>query len=179
MKTKLSLIFLILCSIGRLAYGQSDTYLLASTKISPFPDEAVVLKPSWVKQREALNTAYLLSLDPDRLLHNFRVNAGLPSTAKPLSGWEAPGVGLRGHFTGHYLSAVAMLAERDKDTAAMRRLSARRRPASATFAPSRANKRAVASPMPEVAPLIQATLFSSRPIRRNFAGKGASFHRVR
>jgi len=123
MKTKLSLIFFILYSIGRLAYGQSDTYPLASTKISPFPDEAVVLKPSRVKQREALNTAYLLSLDPDRLLHNFRVNAGLPSTAKPLSGWEAPGVGLRGHFTGHYLSAVAMLAERDKDTAAMRRLS--------------------------------------------------------
>ena len=33
---------------------------------------------------------YLLSLDPDRLLHNFRVTAGLPSTAQPLGGWEAP-----------------------------------------------------------------------------------------
>ena len=73
----------------------------------PFPDSAVTLKPSWIKQREDLNTAYLKSLDPERLLHNFRVNAGLPSTAKPLEGWEAPNIGLRGHFTGHYLSAIS------------------------------------------------------------------------
>ena len=33
---------------------------------------------------------YLLSLDPDRLLRNFRVNVGLPSDAKPYGGWEAP-----------------------------------------------------------------------------------------
>lgn len=123
MKIKLLLFFLTLCSVCCVAFGQNDTYLPAGTRISPFPDEAVVLKSSWVKQREELNTMYLLSLDPDRLLHNFRVNAGLPSTARPLSGWEAPGVGLRGHFTGHYLSAVAMLAERNKDTAAMHRLN--------------------------------------------------------
>ena len=55
-----------------------------------------------------LNTAFLKSLEPDRLLHNFRVNAGLPSVAKPLEGWESPGVGLRGHFVGHYLSAVSV-----------------------------------------------------------------------
>ncbi len=48
---------------------------------------------------------YLLSLDMDRLLHNFRVNAGLPSTAQPLGGWEEPTGELRGHFVGHYLSA--------------------------------------------------------------------------
>jgi hypothetical protein len=50
----------------------------------------------------------------------------------------------------------------------MRLLNVRRRPASATFAPSSANNRAVASPMPEVAPLIQTTLFSSRPIAIKF-----------
>ena len=37
------------------------------------------------------------SFDPDRLLHTFRVNAGLPTTAKPYGGWEAPKVELRGH----------------------------------------------------------------------------------
>jgi uncharacterized protein len=52
---------------------------------------------------------YLLSVDADRLLHNFRVNAGLPSSAKPLGGWEAPDVELRGHSLGHYLSACALM----------------------------------------------------------------------
>ncbi len=52
---------------------------------------------------------YLLSIDRDRLLHNFRVNAGLPSSAKPLGGWEAPDVELRGHSLGHYLSACALM----------------------------------------------------------------------
>src|SRR5512136_1908816 len=52
---------------------------------------------------------YLLSLDQDRLLHNFRVTAGLPSSASPLGGWEAPDVELRGHSVGHYLSALALM----------------------------------------------------------------------
>src|SRR5512135_886752 len=52
---------------------------------------------------------YLLELDPDRLLHNFRVNAGLPSSAQPLGGWEAPDVELRGHSVGHFLSGLALM----------------------------------------------------------------------
>ena len=32
---------------------------------------------------QELNRRYLLSLDPDRLLHTFRQNAGLPSAATP------------------------------------------------------------------------------------------------
>lgn len=61
--------------------------------------------------REAMlrDQKYLLSLDADRLLHNFRVNAGLPSSAQPLGGWEAPNVELRGHSLGHYLSACALM----------------------------------------------------------------------
>jgi DUF1680 family protein len=83
--------------------------------VEPFPNGDVVLTPSWVKQREDLNTRYLMSLDPDRLLHNFRINASLPSDAEPLEGWESPSVGLRGHFTGHYLSALSSLAGRYDD----------------------------------------------------------------
>src|SRR5262249_60182240 len=30
---------------------------------------------------------FLLSVDPERLLHMFRVTAGLPSSAKPYGGW--------------------------------------------------------------------------------------------
>jgi hypothetical protein len=40
----------------------------------------------------------------------FRVTAGLPSTAEPLGGWEAPVNELRGHYTGHYLSALAQMS---------------------------------------------------------------------
>lgn len=52
---------------------------------------------------------YLLSFDPDRLLHTFRVNAGLSSMARPLGGWERPDCEVRGHFLGHYLSACALM----------------------------------------------------------------------
>ncbi|WP_262698562.1 MULTISPECIES: beta-L-arabinofuranosidase domain-containing protein [Streptomyces] len=51
--------------------------------------------------------AYLLFVDIDRLLHTFRLTVGLPSSAEPCGGWEAPGVQLRGHTTGHLLSALA------------------------------------------------------------------------
>ena len=56
-----------------------------------------------------LDKAYLLSLDPDRLLHTFRLTAGLPTSAKPYGGWESPGCELRGHSLGHYLSACALM----------------------------------------------------------------------
>ncbi|MBL7969783.1 MAG: glycoside hydrolase family 127 protein [Prolixibacteraceae bacterium] len=91
-------------------------------KVLPFSPSEVVLKSSWIKQREALNTTYLRQLDPERLLHNFRVNAGLPSTAKPLEGWESPECGLRGHFTGHYLSACAALIAKDGDALLSKRI---------------------------------------------------------
>ena len=50
---------------------------------SPFPTENVILQESWIQQREFLNIEYLKSLEPDRLLHNFKTNAGLPSSATP------------------------------------------------------------------------------------------------
>lgn len=81
-------------------------------KAVAFGNADVRLSDSWVKQREDLDIAFLKSLDPDRLLHNFRTNAGLASDAQPLEGWESPKVGLRGHFVGHYLSAVAAIVEK-------------------------------------------------------------------
>ena len=61
--------------------------------------------------REAMlrDQQFLLSLDVDRLLHTFRLNAGLPSSATPLGGWEAPDVELRGHSVGHFLTASALM----------------------------------------------------------------------
>ena len=69
----------------------------------------VTLESGPLAQAREWNRGYLMRLPNDRLLHNFRVNAGIPSAAKPLGGWEAPTCELRGHFVGHYLSACAML----------------------------------------------------------------------
>ncbi len=78
-----------------------------SSEIKPLDSSCVRLSNSPIKNRESLNMAFIDSIDPDRLLHNFRINAGLPSKAQPLGGWEAPNIGLRGHFVGHYLSALS------------------------------------------------------------------------
>jgi DUF1680 family protein len=78
-------------------------------KVHAFPLQDVRLLDGPFKHAMELDEKYLLSLDADRLLHNFRVNAGLPSSAQPLGGWEEPNCELRGHFVGHYLSACALM----------------------------------------------------------------------
>ena len=74
----------------------------------PFDLHAVTLGPGPFRDAAEVNRGFLMAQDPDRLLHMFRVTAGLPSTAEPLGGWEAPDNELRGHYTGHYLSACAL-----------------------------------------------------------------------
>jgi DUF1680 family protein len=78
-------------------------------KVVPFDLGQVRLLDGPFQQAQQRDLKYLLSLDPDRLLHNFRVTAGLPSSAKPLGGWEAPNCEVRGHSVGHYLSACALM----------------------------------------------------------------------
>jgi len=52
---------------------------------------------------------YLLDVNDDSMLYNFRVAAGLDTKgAPPLTGWDAPECLLKGHTTGHYLSALAL-----------------------------------------------------------------------
>ena len=59
------------------------------------------------------DSTYLLSLQPDRMLHNFRANAGLEPKAPVYGGWESeePWVGIRchGHTLSHYLSAASLM----------------------------------------------------------------------
>jgi DUF1680 family protein len=80
-----------------------------SGKLEPFPLASVRLAPGIFKEQEEINARYLDSLAIDRLLHSFRLTAGLPSSATPYKGWEDPACELRGHFAGgHFLSAVAL-----------------------------------------------------------------------
>jgi len=53
------------------------------------------------------DSAYLLSLDVNRLMHRFYKNAGLPTKGDVYGGWESEG--LSGHTLGHYLSAISMM----------------------------------------------------------------------
>jgi len=78
-------------------------------KAVPFPMKNVRLLDGVFKQHMEANRNFLHALPADRLLHTFRINAGMSSTANPLGGWEAPDCELRGHFAGgHYLSGLAL-----------------------------------------------------------------------
>src|SRR6202167_382199 len=78
-------------------------------RLRSFSLDDVTLEAGPLRQARDWNRGYMLRLGNDRLLHNFRVNAGLPSSAIPLGGWESPTCEVRGHFVGHYLSASALL----------------------------------------------------------------------
>src|SRR5258708_14820844 len=117
--------FVILCAavlvlpcnvFGASADSTQKVKSVIPIKARPFSLFEVRLREGPFKHAQELDRKYLLSLDPERLLHNFRVNAGLPSTAKPLGGWEAPDCELRGHFVGHYLSACAKMYTATGDT---------------------------------------------------------------
>jgi len=92
-------------------------------RVEPFALGDVRLGAGAAADEFAVNRRYLLALDPDRLLHTFRLTAGLPTSAAPLGGWEAPDNELRGHFTGHYLSALALMHAQSGDAEAQRRAS--------------------------------------------------------
>jgi DUF1680 family protein len=78
-------------------------------KVKPFALGQVRLTAGPLRDAQEWNRDYLHRLSADRLLHNFRVTAGLPSTAQPLGGWEKPDCEVRGHFAGHFLSACGLM----------------------------------------------------------------------
>ncbi|MEW5298075.1 MAG: hypothetical protein WDW36_001236 [Sanguina aurantia] len=84
----------------------------SGVKLHPFLLSEVKLHDTTLQARAAaLNTEYLLQLAPDSLLWAFRQNAGLPTPGVPFIGtWEDPYCDLRGHFVGHYLSAISFAA---------------------------------------------------------------------
>lgn len=66
------------------------------------------LPNSTLKEKFERNVNWMLSLTPDQLLYNYRINAGLDTKgATPLTVWESPDWFFRGHFTGHYLSGAS------------------------------------------------------------------------
>ncbi len=93
--------------------GKEETKIVVQNKVKlqalPFRLSDVRILDSPFREAMARGQNFLLAIDIDRLLHNFRLNAGLPSSARPYGGWEAPDVELRGHTLGHFLTACSLM----------------------------------------------------------------------
>ena len=87
----------------------------------PFPLESVRLLPSVYFTALEANRAYLHRLEPDRLLHNYRTQAGLKPKGAVYGGWENETIA--GHTLGHYLSACSLMHAQTGDVECKRRVT--------------------------------------------------------
>jgi len=118
MKKTFSAFFLF--SLFSIGYLHAQSYLTVRNdsrfKIKPVAKPAVysfdisdvkLLEGSPFTNAMHRDSAYLLQIEPDRLLARFYENAKLPLKAKVYGGWESDG--LSGHTMGHYLSALSLM----------------------------------------------------------------------
>lgn len=115
MKKKLMLPFLIGVLAGFSASAQSyvqerNSKMVIADAITPrvyaLPIQQVRLLDGPFKKAMEADAAWLLKIESDRLLADFRNHAGLKEKAPRYGGWESSG--LAGHSLGHYLSACAL-----------------------------------------------------------------------
>ena len=97
------------------------TSVVAQTTVSAFPLSDVKLLSSRFQRNMQRDSAWIASIPVQSLLHSFRNTAGVFSgkeggytTVKRLGGWESLDCDLRGHITGHLLSAMAYLQMKEK-----------------------------------------------------------------
>ncbi len=81
--------------------------------VDAFPLTDVRLLDGPFLEAQKRDEAYLLKLEPDRMLHNFRVNAGLEPKAPVYGGWESvqtwADIRAHGQTLGHYLTAASLM----------------------------------------------------------------------
>ena len=87
----------------------------SSPNVSAFDLQDVRLLDSPFKANMERSSTWILSLTVNSLLHSFRTNAGVFTgneggyfVTQKLGGWESLDCDLRGHSTGHILSALAL-----------------------------------------------------------------------
>ena len=85
------------------------------------PMTAVRLSPSPFHDAMLANGTYLMRLAPDRLLHNYRAQAGLAPKDAVYGGWESDTIA--GHTLGHYLSALSLYHAQTGEAEARRRVA--------------------------------------------------------
>ena len=105
-------------ALGTRARAAAPTTQPAAPSAQPLPAEPFALTDVRLlagpfKDAQDRDATYLRSLEPDRMMHNFRVNAGLQPKAPVYGGWESVAmwadIRAQGHTLGHYLSACAMM----------------------------------------------------------------------
>jgi len=104
-------LFLLISILGFSQYpGQFEAKTKVKLNVQPkafaFELSDVKILEGPFKNAMEKDVAYLLSIEPNRLLHRFYANAGLPTKGDVYGGWESEG--LSGHTMGHYLSAISM-----------------------------------------------------------------------
>ncbi len=86
--------------------------------LSPAVVGSVSLRAGLFRERRELTKAYAMRLRTENLLQNHLLEAGV-RIDRPIEdmhqNWESPHCQLRGHFLGHWLSAVAHFAKTDRD----------------------------------------------------------------
>lgn len=94
-----------------------DGYIEKKKKAGPFAlGEINLSEDTILTQNNKRTLAYLKLLDADRMLYAFRSTFSADTkNAKPLGGWDEPLGLLRGHSTGHFLSALALAYSSTKD----------------------------------------------------------------
>lgn len=92
------------CSQERSIYKVQDKI---QTEVQPIGLEYIRLKDGAFKQAQKADEAWLLELEPDRLLHRYRLYAGLEPKGEIYGGWENRGIS--GHSLGHYLTACSLM----------------------------------------------------------------------
>jgi len=92
-----------------------------SVPLQSFPLSAVQVLESPFLTAQQTDKAYIMALDPDRLLAPFLLDAGLPTKAERYGSWE--NTGLDGHMGGHYLSALALMYAATGDQQVQQRLT--------------------------------------------------------
>ncbi|ESQ86529.1 hypothetical protein ABAC460_23290 [Asticcacaulis sp. AC460] len=90
-------------------------------RATSLPLSDVRLLPSPFQTALDVNHTYLLTLEPDRFLHNFRLGAGLKPKAEKYGGWENDTIA--GHSLGHYLSAISLMYAQTGDATLKARAS--------------------------------------------------------
>ena len=113
----------IFLELAMIAWGaRGDVEPAVALPAQPFPLSQVRLLDGPFHDAMLRDQKYLLSLDPDRFLFNFRKNVGLDSSAKPYGGWDSPDCEQRGAMLGHYLSALSLMYASTGDAELKRRV---------------------------------------------------------
>ena len=116
----------LLCACATVAYAQSVYPGIYGDKFKEgvkvplaaesFELQDVRLLPGRFRDNMMRDSVWMVSIGVDRLLHGFRTTAGIFAgreggymTVKKLGGWESLDCELRGHTTGHFLSALSLM----------------------------------------------------------------------